>query len=90
MKTYKLRILFEATNLSRNDLKRWNSVQFEIWLKFCAAYGVDRNNVELFLEFGKFFYTYVTEKNRIPTVKSFQKYAKGLQNAIYPDGFENI
>ena len=55
------------------DLGEWNRVQFQIWLKLVEMGLVDGDDLETFIEFGRWFYEYWQENERVPTVRAFQR-----------------
>jgi len=76
LKWNKLQALLEvklSTLVRERDIKRWNDIQKDLWLKTIEKLSIDKNDVHKFLKFGKFFYDYVNRNNETPTIRQIAK-----------------
>jgi len=58
--------------VKQQDLKKWNKIQKELWVKTTQKLGIDRNDIDKFFKFGEFFYDFVSKYNKTPTLKQIR------------------
>lgn len=61
------------TSIRRTDLHKWLKVQRELLEKLIEKGELDRKDVTTFIEFGQFFFDYVDEHHRSPTLREVEK-----------------
>ena len=78
MKFYNLLMeIAMETSVRKTDLHKWLKVQRELLEKLIEKNKLDRKDVRKFIEFGQFFFDFVDEKHRSPTLREVEE-ALGL------------
>lgn len=74
MKFYKLLLeIAMETSTRKTDLSKWLKVQRELLEKLIEKGELDRKDVKTFIEFGQFFFDFVDEHHRSPTLKEVEE-----------------
>jgi len=58
------------------NIEKWNLIQKDLWKKLVDKDDVERNDINKFLKFAKFFYSFVEKNNETPTIKQIEKELK--------------
>lgn len=56
------------TSTRKTDLKKWLKIQRELLEKLIEKNKLDRKDVRKFIEFGQFFFDFVDEHHRSPSL----------------------
>jgi len=74
MKFYNLLMeIAMETSVRKTDLHKWLKVQRELLEKLIEKNKLDRKDVRKFIEFGQFFFDFVAEKRRSPSLKEVEE-----------------
>jgi len=65
-----------SLNVRTNDIKKWNILQKDLWEKLVGKKEVEKNDVNTFIKFAKFFYSFVETNKKTPTIKQIEKELK--------------
>ncbi len=61
-----------STIVKQSDLKKWNNIQKDLWIKTTKKLNIDKNDIDKFFKFGRFFYEFVSKYNKTPTIKEIR------------------
>jgi hypothetical protein len=64
------------TSVRKTNLRRWLKVQMELLEKLIEKNELDKKDVNRFIEFGQFFFDFVDEFRRSPSLKEVEKALK--------------
>ena len=56
-------------NVRVANINKWNTIQKNLWKKLVDSKKVEKNDVDIFLKFAKFFYSFVEKNGETPTIK---------------------
>lgn len=84
MKFYNLLMeITMETSIRKTNLKKWLKVQRELLEKLMEKNELDKKDVKKFIEFGQFFFDFVDEFRRSPSLTEVEK---ALKLGVYSEG----
>lgn len=62
-----------TTDVRTKDLKKWLSIQKDLYKKMIDKKEIDPRDANKFAEFGEYFYKYVKQNKKTPTLKQVER-----------------